>query len=87
MGDGAETWLKPHYEGICQTKEFRFHPETTKEPPGFLHLGSYIFTCLFWEELWQQSEGGVGGEKAVRVSPAAQASDDEVWNKPRIMVI
>lgn len=72
---------------ICQAKEFRFHPETTKEPPGFLHLGSYIFTCLFWEELWQQSEGGVGGEEAVRVSPAAQASDDEGWTKLRIMVI
>lgn len=72
---------------ICQAKEFRFHPETKKEPPGFLHLGSYIFTCLFWEELWQQYEEGIGGEETVRVSPATQASDDEGWTKPRIMVI
>ena len=72
---------------ICQAKEFRLHPETTKEPPGFLYPGSYIFTCLIWEELWQQSEGSVEGEEAFRVSLVAQASDDEGWTKARIMVI
>lgn len=74
---------------ICQAKEFRLHPETKKEPWGFLHCRSCTITCLFWEALRQQPEGEGAEAEAGQLgaSPTAQASDDEGGTKAKVTAL
>lgn len=70
---------------ICQAKEFRFHLGTyERSHVGFYTRGSFMFVCLFWEDLSGSSSREVLEEKrlelgcTVRAISAAQACDDEV---------